>query len=120
MLELLGAETRDGESGSERAAALLTEMLLIHVIRAVITNGQASVGPGRVEGLRDPQIAGALAAIHREPELPWSVASLAARAAMSRSVFADRFAQRLGCTPMRYLARWRLQKSPPGSCGNPV
>jgi transcriptional regulator GlxA family with amidase domain len=62
-----------------------------------------------VQGLRDPQLGAALAAIHAEPERPWSVDSLAAKAGLSRSVFAERFGERIGRTPMSYLAAWRLQ-----------
>jgi len=108
-LDLLAEEVRRRESGSERAASLLTEMLLIQVVRMVIAGHDASSSTGWVAGLRDPQIGAALAAIHGEPEQPWSVDSLAAKAGLSRSVFAERFAARMGRTPMSYLTEWRLQ-----------
>lgn len=108
-LELLAGEVRQRESGSERAASLLTEMLLIQVVRMVLAGHDAATSTGWVAGLRDPQIGAALAAIHGEPEQPWSVDSLASKAGLSRSVFAERFAARLGRTPMSYLAAWRLQ-----------
>jgi len=108
-LDLLAGEVRGRESGSERAASLLTEMLLIQVVRMVLAGHEASTSTGWVAGLRDPQIGAALAAIHGEPEQPWSVDSLAAKTGLSRSVFAERFAARLGRTPMSYLAEWRLQ-----------
>lgn len=108
-LELLASEARRRESGWERAASLLTEMLLIEVVRTVLSDAAASASSGWVEGLRDRQIASALAAIHGEPERPWSVESLAAVAGLSRSMFAERFAKRLGRTPMSYLSEWRLK-----------
>lgn len=107
ILALLVRELRAGAPGGERAAALLTEALLIHVLREVIhTSGG---GPGWVEGLRDPQIAAALAEVHARPETAWSLSRLARVAGLSRSVFAERFHARVGASPMAYLTRWRLQ-----------
>jgi AraC-like DNA-binding protein len=51
----------------------------------------------------------ALAAIHREPEKDWSVASLAKEVGMSRSGFSARFTQLVGESAMRYLTQWRMQ-----------
>jgi AraC-like DNA-binding protein len=123
-LALLAQEVRSGQPGAERAAALLTESLFIHVLRVVLadhtaddtadhTAGHAADhtagGAGWLAGLRDPQIGAALAAIHAEPERAWTLAGLARRAGLSRSVFADRFHVRLGMPAMAYLARWRLR-----------
>ncbi|HWE22932.1 MAG TPA: AraC family transcriptional regulator [Myxococcales bacterium] len=107
-MDLLAGEVQQRESGSERAASLLTEMLLIQVVRYVLATNDLSTSAGWVEGLRDRQIGIALAAIHGEPEKPWSVDSLAEKTGLSRSVFAERFAERVGRTPMSYLAEWRL------------
>ncbi len=38
----------------------------------------------------------------------WTVAELAKLAGMSRSAFAARFNDTLGCAPMEYLSRWRI------------
>jgi len=108
ILALLVEELRGGAAGAERAAALLTEALLIRVLREVLDAG-GPTGPGWIEGLRDPQIAAALAEIHARPETAWSLARLAQLAGLSRSVFAERFHARVGASPMAYLARWRLQ-----------
>jgi len=107
ILELLVEELRTAQPGAERAAALLTETLLIHVLREVVA--LSGTGAGWMQGLRDPQIAAALAAIHGEPEAAWTLAALARIAGLSRSVFAERFHARVGASPMSYLARWRLQ-----------
>jgi AraC-like DNA-binding protein len=108
-LDLLAGEVWHRQTGSERAASLLTEMLFIQVVRVVLAEEEAPASSGWVQGLRDRQIGAALAAIHGEPERPWSVDSLASVAGLSRSIFAERFARRLGRTPMNYLAEWRLQ-----------
>jgi AraC-like DNA-binding protein len=49
-----------------------------------------------------------LRAIHNDPTRRWSVSDLAREAAVSRSLFAERFAQLCGEPPMHYVARWRV------------
>ncbi|MCY1563105.1 RCS-specific HTH-type transcriptional activator RclR [compost metagenome] len=49
-----------------------------------------------------------LRAIHADVRKSWIVADLAKIAGMSRSAFATRFGQVLGCGPFEYLARWRM------------
>jgi AraC-like DNA-binding protein len=46
--------------------------------------------------------------MHDEPGHPWTIQELAARAGMSRTVFAQRFKERVGTTSMEYLTRWRM------------
>ena len=50
----------------------------------------------------------AIASMHNDPGYPWTLQSLAERVGMSRSVFALRFRETVGATPMEYLARWRM------------
>src|SRR5262249_46436028 len=57
---------------------------------------------------RDQHIGPAVALLHERPHEPWTVASLAHRVALSRSVFATRFTQLVGEPPLRYLMRLRL------------
>jgi AraC-like DNA-binding protein len=64
---------------------------------------------GWLAALRDPVLARALMLLHARPAEPWTVDSLAQKAAVSRSVLADRFAQTLDVSPMRYLTQWRMQ-----------
>ncbi|MFD0551063.1 helix-turn-helix transcriptional regulator [Streptomyces rectiviolaceus] len=46
--------------------------------------------------------------MHDEPSRPWTVASLAARAQVSRAAFARNFAELVGRPPMAYLTEWRM------------
>jgi AraC-like DNA-binding protein len=64
---------------------------------------------GWLGALQDPRIGRAIALIHRDPSRPWTVASLAAEAAMSRSAFAGRFTDLVGEPVMHYATRWRMQ-----------
>jgi transcriptional regulator GlxA family with amidase domain len=60
-------------------------------------------------GARDSEVGKTLALMHRNPAHPWTIASLAKEAGLSRSVLAERFRHYLGEPPMAYLTRWRLQ-----------
>jgi AraC-like DNA-binding protein len=64
---------------------------------------------GWLAGARDPIVGAALAVLHRRPSHRWTLDELAAEAATSRSVLAERFTRFLGEPPLTYLARWRLQ-----------
>jgi AraC-like DNA-binding protein len=83
-------------------ALLLEEVLRIHLASA------PAVDRGWFAALRDPVLAPALAGLHAEPERKWTVADLAATAAVSRSLLDARFRQLLGRSPIRYLADWRM------------
>jgi len=47
-------------------------------------------------------------AIHRSPEVGWTVRSLAAESHVSPSLLDERFRQVLGMPPIRYLTTWRM------------
>lgn len=47
--------------------------------------------------------------MHKHPGRPWTVATLAREAGQSRSVFAQRFLQATGVTPLRYLTELRMR-----------
>ena len=54
-------------------------------------------------------IGDALLRIHGDPARAWTVGLLAEELAVSRSVLAAKFSERLGQSPMRYIALWRGQ-----------
>jgi len=64
---------------------------------------------GWLAGLQDPVVGKALACLHRQPEAPWTLDTLAKKAGASRSVLDQRFRKLLGKAPMAYLAAWRVQ-----------
>ncbi|WP_237477112.1 helix-turn-helix domain-containing protein [Lichenibacterium dinghuense] len=59
--------------------------------------------------LRDPRLAGAVAAIVDAPAAPHTVESLAALCGMSRTAFAERFSDTFGEGPIAFLQRARLR-----------
>jgi AraC-like DNA-binding protein len=85
----------------------LPELVLIEVLRAHLATAPAA-DQGWLAALKDPVLAPALSLVHASPERKWTVAELAAGAAVSRSVLDDRFRQVLGRSPIRYLTEWRM------------
>jgi AraC-like DNA-binding protein len=106
-LRLMAAEARELRPGGETVITRLSDILVIQAIRSWIAADPAAQ-TGWLGALQDPQIGRAIALIHREPSRAWSVSSLAAEVAMSRSAFAARFTQLVGEPAMHYLARWRM------------
>ena len=94
--------------GAAAMLARLSELLFIAAIRRHMADLPAG-GTGWLAGLGDPQVGRALALLHARVAEPWTAATLAAAAGLSRSAFAERFARLIGVPPMRYLANWRMQ-----------
>lgn len=103
---LLDREIRTRAPGAEGVGGKLADLLLAQVIRRQLTSSEAPAG--WLRGLADPEISGALSAIHRTPERRWSVELLAREAGMSRSRFAARFRAVTGQAPLDYLTRHRM------------
>ena len=110
-VDLIQAAVEESEAqraGRETVLARLSELLFVRVIRRYIEQ-MPEHSRGWLAGLRDAQVGRALQNMHARPAHDWSLDELARECAMSRAVFAQRFAQCVGETPMRYLARWRMQ-----------
>jgi len=104
---LLSEECVTEHPGKELIVQRLLETLLIETLRwDIIGNNTASAG--LLNGLRDPAMARVLRAIHEDVRRRWTVADMAGIAGKSRSGFAARFNEILGCAPIEYLARWRI------------
>ena len=108
-LALLFGEADNVRGGQRLLADRLFEVLLIQVVRWLLERPERyPLSAGLLTGLAHPQLARALVAIHEQPAHPWSLDSLAERAGMSRSRFADTFRREVGETPAEHLAQWRL------------
>lgn len=103
VIEECGAEM----AGREMVLERLLEVMLVECLRWPGI-GQDPLPAGLLAGMRDPALAGILRAMHADVRAGWTVAELARRAGMSRSVFAARFSASVGCAPMEYLSRWRM------------
>lgn len=106
-LRLIAAEATALRPGGETVITRLSDILVVQAIRAWIEKDPAAQ-TGWLGALRDPQIGHAISLIHRHPARFWTLASLAAEVAMSRSAFAARFTQIAGEPVMGYLTRWRM------------
>ncbi|KNC94884.1 AraC family transcriptional regulator [Trabulsiella odontotermitis] len=105
LVQMVGEESAGQKPGSEFMLSRLAELLLVEAIRSV-TAGNAP--PGLLQGLADERLAHALNAIHARVDHAWTIDELAKRAALSRSVFFERFSRRVGMAPMAYLLAWRM------------
>ena len=106
-LERMREELRDPQPGGSLIAQQLAYMMLIQALRLHL-NDVASAGRGWLSALSDKHMSIAIASMHNDPGYPWTLQSLAERVGMSRSVFALRFRETVGATPMEYLTRWRM------------
>lgn len=107
LIRLIKSEFTAERSGRERVLERLLEVLLIEALRwRSLEGGDAAIG--LLAGMRDPAIAHALRALHADVRHRWTVEGLAEKARLSRSAFAKRFTETVGCAPMEYLARWRM------------
>lgn len=109
-VDLLAAELSDPRLGTDAIIPALLDTLLLHILRAWLDQAPTAAGSGSgwAAALNDPPIAASLAAMHRSPAEPWTVASLAASAGLSRTPFARRFTDLVGQPPLTYLTWWRL------------
>jgi AraC-like DNA-binding protein len=106
-LERMREELRDPQPGGSLITQQLAYMMLVQALRLHLAEG-ASAGVGWIFALADKQMSTALACMHDNPGHPWTLKELAERVGMSRSVFALKFKQSVGSTPMEYLTRWRM------------
>lgn len=106
-VRLMSEELGDLRPGGEAVTTRLADILVVQAIRSWLEHDPAA-RTGWLGALQDDRIGRALAAIHRDPGADWSLESLAAEAAMSRSSFAARFTELVGEPAMTYVTRWRM------------
>lgn len=106
-LERMKEEVRDPQPGGALIAQQLAYMMLIQALRLHLADG-AKGGVGWLFALADKRMGAAIRCMHDDPGHRWTLQALAERVGMSRSVFALRFKETVGVTPMEYLARWRM------------
>lgn len=99
-------ETRAARPGSEAVVNRMAGVLFVQMLRAYVEqSGETTL----LAATADKQIGAVLELMHRCPQDPWGLDSLARRAGMSRSALAARFHALVGQTPMQYLTLWRMQ-----------
>jgi AraC family transcriptional regulator, activator of mtrCDE len=107
LTDVMFEEAKGRSPAATAVVERLSDALLMKVFEIGVT--QLPEPAGFYAGLADPLIGRAIAAAWKAPEQAWTVASLAERAAMSRSAFAGRFATLVGKPPLEVLTAWRMQ-----------
>lgn len=107
-LQFLGLETERTRPGRDTLLNRLASMFFIECVRDYVEQLPEET-ESWLTALRDPTLMAALGAIHNQPAHPWTVADLASIACMSRSSFAERFADVIGQPPLSYLSAHRLR-----------
>jgi len=105
------AEMENGGPGAAEIINRLIDLLFVRAVRAYFNQNMETAESGWLAAVRDEQIGRALAMLHRDPQLAWTVDSLASRVALSRSAFAARFRELLGEPPLHYLTRLRINNA---------
>lgn len=108
-LDLLFAEIDNVRCGRKVLADRLFEVVLIQLFRWILDHADELALPtGLLTGLCDERLARVLVAVHESPGRPWTLATMAREARMSRSSFAARFKEMVGQPPAEYLTGWRI------------
>ena len=106
-LKVIGAEACRDALGSDIIGLKMSEIIFAQALRTYLATSGA--GTPVLAGFADPSISRVLQAIHQEPALGWTLEELARLAGMSRTSFANRFAERMNMTPLQYITGWRMQ-----------
>lgn len=106
---LLQEESRARRFGSQAVMDKLADALFVMTLRHHLAT--ATSPRGLFAALADPRLKRSLDAMHAHPGRDWTVASLAEVACLSRTAFAERFAETIAETPYQYLTRWRMTQA---------
>lgn len=106
VMRFMGEETHSQRPGSAVISRRLSEVLFVQVIRHYAENA-AQPAP-ILAGIVDPRLSRALHAMHTRLGEPWTLETLARESGMSRTAFAVRFNQLIGCPPITYLTGQRM------------
>ena len=106
-LERMTDELRNERLGSFLVVQQLAYTMLVQALRVHLTEASHDA-VGWLYAISDPQLRAAITSMQGSPAAAWSVKNLAQQVGMSRSIFALKFKQRVGETPIEYLTRWRM------------
>ena len=109
LISMIRAETKHGEPGSQAIIQRLSDVLAIHLLRAVIEGHQELTGP--LAALQDKYLKNLVLAIIDEPAGDWSVEEMAKKVFLSPSALADRCHKQTGLSPKKLVDQLRLQRA---------
>jgi AraC-like DNA-binding protein len=105
VLQWMSREVEQKILGNRYVIERLLEILCAEVCRSHL---EATSNSGWFAALKDPMVGRALAMMHSQPDIVWTVNRLANDLAISPSRFAARFTLATGESPMAYLTQWRM------------
>ena len=107
VLDFIATEIRAQRPGQQVVLERLLEWVLVCTLRAWF-DSPSSAAPAWYHAMSDPIVGVALRAIHDDHAQPWTVASLASAAGVSRASLAKRFTDLVGEPPLAYITGWRM------------
>lgn len=107
LINLLVLEAEGNELGVTAIMDRLADMMFLYIIRHIL-NLNPRLSPLLI-AMSDENLRLATQAFIENPAEPWTVDTLAKKACLSRSAFAERFANLAGMPPMEFVAIWRMQ-----------
>jgi AraC-like DNA-binding protein len=109
-MALLDEELQHRGPGSGAIVSQLASVMYVTAIRKHLES-MPMLDETDFRVLNDPDVGRVVAMVHARPELEWTVANLGDAALMSRSVFAEKFTQLVGQSPMQYVTRVRMMRA---------
>lgn len=109
-IQLLASETTSPGPGSHRMIDRLADIFFIQSLRASLLSDR-NRDIGWLGAVADERLGKAIRLMHTDSGRRWTLESLAKQAGMSRAVFAGRFKEKMGISPMSYLTRCRLYRA---------
>jgi len=107
LSDVMFSEARSASPAAVAFVERVADAMLLKVFEIGVA--QPPEPAGLYAGLADPLIWRAIATAWKAPEQRWTVESLAALAAMSRSAFSAKFTRLVGRSPLEVLTAWRMQ-----------
>lgn len=106
LYELILAECYAPTLASSVILDRLSELIFFQCLQYVL---QTSQQHNLLSLYAHSQLVQVVNAIHKQPQYPWGLESLARQANVSRTKFAKLFRDTSGWTPMQYITWWRMQ-----------
>lgn len=113
LLDAIGRESRTKRAGYAGIISKLADAIAAIIVRNWVENGcEDTIGWVKslwLKALNQPRLGKAIMAMHSAPEQNWTVAELAKMVGYSRSIFAKRFTEATGISPIIYLTELRMR-----------
>jgi AraC-like DNA-binding protein len=107
VVALLEIEMARDDPGQQVVLDRLLDLLLVTALRTAFTSDAVDV-PAWFTAQTDPVVGRVVRLMQNEPDVSWTVGSLASHVGVSRALLARRFHELVGEPPMSFLTSWRM------------